>query len=134
MTVNECLYSDFIILITGQIILMTLLCEILSAIWHDENAKLGTFIGELSLCGNIYVTDITDMGPVMMGLIYTMIINFVIKLIIMVAHLPATVRHHKLVNRCKRVCKQNQWPTMADDICRICQTYCRQVRQKNLHP
>ena len=114
-----------------QVILATLFCEILVIIYSDEDAKIGAFLCEMSLCGAFIMTNVMSaMGPVMTGLTYTMIIRFIIKLIVMTSRLPVIVRHRRLVKRCKKACEQSKWPTMAEDICLICQAYCRQVRQK----
>lgn len=119
------------LMIVEQVILATLFCEVLVMIYRDENAKIGAFLCEMSLCGAFVATDVMSaMGPVMTGLTYAVIISFITKLIVMAAHLPATVRHYRLVSRCKRACEQNKWPKMAEDICLICQAYCRQVKQK----
>lgn len=114
-----------------QVVLATLFCEVLVIIYSDEDAKIGAFLCEMALCGTYVMTDVASvMGPVMTGLTYVMIISFIMKLIVMVTCLPAIVRHRRLVKRCKKACRQNQWPTMAEDICLICQAYCRQVRQR----
>lgn len=119
------------LMIVEQVILMTLFCETLVIVYRDENAKIGSFFCQASLSGAIIATDVVSaMGPVMTGLTYAMIISFIIKVVIMAAHLPAIIRHYRLVRRCKQVCKQNKWPTMAEDICLICQAYCRQVKQR----
>ena len=125
MTFEGYLQQSTMVLVTEQVILITLFCEIIALLWRDENAKIGAFLCEMSLCGAVIMTDV--MGPVMTGLIYAMIISFVIKLLVIAVHLSAARRHQVLVNRCKRACRQNM---SADDICLICQQYCRQVRQK----
>lgn len=134
MTFEGYLQQTTMVLITEQLILVTLFCEVIAMIWRDENAKVGAFLGEMVLCG-VYITNITSiMGPVMTGLITLMIARFIIRVVAMVVHLPAAFRHYKLVSRCKRACEQNRRTLSADDICRICQAYCRQVRQKNNTP
>lgn len=128
MTFESYLQLHTMCTITEQVVLMTLFCEVVVILWGDENAKIGAFLYEMSLCGVFVMTDVASaMGPVMTGLIYIMIISFMIKLIIMATHLPVIVRHRRLVSRCKLACRQN---LSADDICRICQAYCQQVKQK----
>lgn len=135
MTFESYLQLHTTITVVEQVVLVTLFCEIFVIVWNDENAKIGAFLCEMSLCGVLVVTDISNyMGLVMTGLTYAVITSFITKLIVMAAHLPAIVRHRRLVSRCKRACEQKQQPLSADDICRICQAYCRQVKQKNLHP
>lgn len=135
MTLESYLQMHTMCTVAEQVVLATLFCEVLAILWGDENAKVSAFLCEMSLCGIYVATDVMFvMGPVMTGLTYAMIISFIIKVVIMAAHLPAAIRHCRLVNRCKRVCEQNRRVLSADDICRICQAYCRQVRQKNNTP
>ena len=127
MTFESYVYLHNMCTIAEQLILVTLFCEAFVILWDDENAKISAFLCETALCGAVVMTDVMSaMGPVMTGLTYTMIISFVIKLLVIAANLSAARRHQVLVNRCKRACKQNM---SADDICLICQAYCRQVRQ-----
>ena len=129
MTFEDYLQLHTMCTVTEQVVLVTLFCEIVVILWGDENAKIGAFLCEMSLCGTFVMTDIMSaMGPVMTGLTYAMIITFTIKLTIMATHLLSFIKHYKLVNRCKQACEQNQWS--AEYICQICQAYCRQVRQK----
>ena len=127
MTFESYVYLHNMCTIAEQVVLVTLFCEIIALLWDDENAKIASSLCETALCGVYVMTDVSNyMGPVMTGLTYAMIISFVIKLLVMAAHLSAARRHQVLVNRCKAACRQN---LSADDICLICQQYCRQVRQ-----
>ena len=121
--------------ITEQLILVTLVCEILVVLWDDENAKIASSLCEAALCGAAVITDVMSvMGPVMTGLTYTITVSFVIKLTVMAIKLSAIVKYRRLISRCKRACRQNKQTLSAEDICLICQQYCRQVRQKKLYP
>lgn len=135
MTLESYLQMHTMCTVAEQVVLATLFCNLVNIIWNDENAKIGAFLCEMMLCGIYVATDVMFvMGPVMTGLTYIMIISFITKSIIMTARLLAAVRHYKFVSRCKQACEQNQRPLSADDICRICQAYCRQVKQKNNTP